>query len=114
MAQIRQEINILDHVISASANGDTDSNEIVLLDTTQYNGTVTYYIEAVGVNGGDGTATFNLLRSGTSTVDASVEIPISMGLARSASFTPPAGQTAYKARLTIATQTSGTTTFKSA
>ena len=38
-SQIRQEINILDH----ATTGATDDIELAQLDTTQYNGTVTYY-----------------------------------------------------------------------
>src|SRR3990167_7607345 len=49
-AQVRQEINILDHVLPSISGGNTISNEIAQLDTTQYNGTVTYYFEFVALN----------------------------------------------------------------
>src|SRR3990167_671497 len=49
-AQLRQEINILDHILPSATGGTVSSNEIVQLDTTQYNGTVTYYFEFVALN----------------------------------------------------------------
>src|SRR3989344_8110879 len=113
MAQIRQEINIEDALITrADSNGSTNGNAIIQLDTTQYNGTVTYYFEVNGSSQSTGTATAELVRVGTTTVDASVGIPA--GLGRSSSFTPPAGQTEYFVRLTItlSTGSGGTSDIK--
>src|SRR3972149_1070470 len=96
--QIRQEINILDHNIAAAA-ADTTSNEIAQLDTTQYNGTVTYYFEVLCSKTSGDNVTISLRRSGTSTDDATIasaSIGTSLGLVRSAVFTPPAGATAYR------------------
>lgn len=97
MAQIRQEINILTHDINAGV--DVTSDEIAQLDTTQYNGTVTYYFEVLcSKTAGDNT-TISLRRSGTTTDDATIasaDIPTTLGLVRSAAFTPPAGATSYR------------------
>src|SRR3990167_9175266 len=48
--QIRQEINVIDHICGSNTSGVTVFSEIVQLDTTQYNGTVTYYIEFLAIN----------------------------------------------------------------
>src|SRR3990167_4179672 len=97
-AQIREEKNILDHNIEAAA-ADTTSNEITPLDTTQYNGTVTYYFEVLCSKTAGDSVTISLRRSGTSTDDATIasaSIPTTLGLVRSAAFTPPAGATSYR------------------
>lgn len=97
-AVIRQEINILDHNIAAAAS-DTTSNEIAQLDTTQYNGTVAYYFEALCSKTAGDSVTIALRRSGTTTDDATIasaSIGTSLGLVRSAAFTPPAGATSYR------------------
>jgi hypothetical protein len=94
MAQIRQEINITDTSYSDSTGG-TDSSEIILLDTTQYNGTVSYYFE-VDARVIDISKNVTLRRKGTSTDDATVSVTAtSNSLVRSTAFTPPAGQTEY-------------------
>lgn len=97
-AAIRQEINILDSNLAAPSNATTTSNEIVQLDTTQYNG-ATYYFEIVVKTdistGGD---SVRLRRNGTSTDDATITIPTlttAYTLIRSSSFSPPNGQTEY-------------------
>jgi len=98
MAKIRQEINIIDATVTASASTTTTDVAIVQLDTTQYSGTVTYYFEIVGNDtSGSGTSTARLRRKGTSTDDATVTFNNtgSPARARSASFTPPSGQTEY-------------------
>jgi hypothetical protein len=98
MAIVRQELNLLDHNIAAAA-ADTTSNEIVQLDTAQYNGTVTYYFEVLCSKTSGDSVTISLRRSGTSTDDATIasaSIGTTLGLVRSASFTPPAGATEYR------------------
>jgi len=111
MAQIRQEINI---VTAGSASVDTggaskgastsaDGNVYVQLDTTQYNGTVTYYFEWIG-NVASGTSSVKLRRKGTSTDDATLSVTGSTtAVWRSTAFTPPAGQTEYMLRIEAGT-----------
>src|SRR3990167_1901913 len=95
MAQIRQEINIIDGIITAAG----DNHGIVQLDTTQYNGTVTYYFEVVA-KVASGTLTVALERVGTATQDATIDVTeTSFTLKRSTAFTPPAGQTVYNINL---------------
>jgi hypothetical protein len=87
--QIRQEINILDH----STIGSNDGLELVGLDTTQYNGTVTYYFEIVASNSG-ADASVVLRRSNGIADDATITVSGStVTLYRSSSFTP--GYTEY-------------------
>ena len=114
MAQIRQEINILCSSTTVSANGTTNISEKVQLDTTQYNGTVTYYFEVESSNATDGTWTLNLRRDGTTTDDASTGSSVSLGLTRSTNFTPPAGQTTYFVAAVLTLRTVNSATIKSA
>lgn len=95
--QIRQEINIVDAVLTATSGGTATSNEIVQLDTTQYV-SPTYYFEIVADTTLSITDTVTLRRKGTTTDDATCTIPLGTTAAtriRSASFSPPAGQTEY-------------------
>src|SRR3989344_3052304 len=94
-ATIRQEINIIDAVISASG----DDSAIIQLDTTKYTG-ATYYFETVA-KVTSGTLTVALERFGTATQDAAISVTgTSFTRQRSASFTPPAGtQTEYNINL---------------
>jgi hypothetical protein len=91
-AAIRQEINIIDNVIT----GATDDLAQVQLDTTQYNGTVLYYFEVVAKIA-SGSENVTLRRIGGTTDDATVAVTGSTSyiLFRSTAFTPPAGQTTY-------------------
>ena len=111
-AQIRQEINLMDRSFLAVA--DSTLTEIVQLDTSQYNGTVTYYFEVICSKSAGADGTISLRRSGTTTDDATianVSIGTSVALVRSAAFTPPAGATEYRVFVDI---TSGTVTVKAA
>lgn len=95
MAKIRQEINIIDAIQTGTAAVTT--NACVLLDTTQFSGTVTYYFEIVGRRNG-ATCAATLRRKGTSTDDATATVSDTDNVYRryrSSSFTPPAGQTEY-------------------
>ena len=99
---IRQEINIIDQIVTTSG----DHPAIVQLDTTKYNGTVTYYFEVVG-QVASGTLTAALERINTSTQDATVTITeTSPTRKRSTAFTPPAGQTEYNLNLSGGTSPS--------
>ena len=90
-AQIRTELNILDHALV----GALTSNEFVQLDTTQYNGTVTYYFEIVAAIS-SGSAAVTLRDKGDSSDDASITVTgATQTLYRSTAFTPTAGQTNY-------------------
>src|SRR6185503_13433825 len=106
MAKIRQEINILDVLVTTTAGNTATSSAIVQLDTSQYSGTATYYFEVVA-SGGTG-STVKLRRSGTTTDDASCATNnASLTRVRSTSFTPPTGATEYVAFFTagaLATQ----------
>src|SRR3990167_4274601 len=70
-AQIRQEINILDHVLSSLSGGASTANERALVDATQYNGTVTYYFEIVAknVSASNENVTINLSTSGNTSIN---------------------------------------------
>ena len=95
--QIRQEINCVNQQLAIGALNALDSSEIVQLDTTQYNGTVTYYFE-VEITGTNNTVNITLRRKGTATDDATVSFTSSDSsttLRRSSSFTPPSGSTEY-------------------
>ncbi len=88
-AIIRQEINILDALLSAAGGASGTSNEIVQLDTTQYNG-ATYYFEIEA----DSTISisFNVTLNGaTDGTLATCNVPLlttAFTLIRSNSFTP--------------------------
>jgi hypothetical protein len=95
--KIRQEINILTTLLTAAGGVSGTSNEIVQLDTTQYVNP-TYYFEIVGDSTISISFNVTLRRKGTSTDDATANIPLlttAYKRVRSASFTPPAGQTEY-------------------
>ncbi len=86
---IRQEINILDHILSAASGSSATSNEIVQFDTSQYNG-ATYYLEVVA----DSSVSLNFtvtLNGATDGTLATCTIPVlttTYTRIRSASFTP--------------------------
>ena len=88
MPGIRQEINIIDTVVSATGA----DKAIVQLDTTQYSGPVTYYFETVA-KVASGTLTLTLRRKGTSTDDATNSVTAtSYTRQRTAAFTPPSSR----------------------
>lgn len=90
--KVRQEINLLNAVITASQSGARAQ-----IDTTQFlAGTVAYYFEIVAKIA-SGTSTVTLRRNGTTTDDATISLTGSTTYIRfrSSSFTPPAGQTSY-------------------
>src|SRR3990167_5015233 len=89
-AQVRQEINILDHVLPSISGGNTISNEIAQLDTTQYNGTVTYYFEFVALNTNASVGYNVWLTAATDGTKGSTQIPANTSaytLFRSSVFT---------------------------
>jgi len=92
---IRQEINIIDAVVSASG----DHSAIIQLDTTKYTN-ATYYFETVA-SVSAGTLTVALERFGTGTQDATISVTAtSPTRQRSTAFTPPAAaQTEYNINL---------------
>lgn len=91
-AVIRQEINLLDHATGSMVD-PAGAPERSQLDTTQYNGSVTYYFEIVYSSGETGTA--SLRRNGTTTDDATINLAAVNNTRSRTSFTPPAGQTSY-------------------
>lgn len=96
-AQIRQEINILDHLFS-SGTGFSLSNERSYVDTTQYNGTVTAYFEIVANNTNPTTASNVQLEEVVSRdTMATQSVPANTGytLYRTSSFTLKSGGFAY-------------------
>lgn len=116
--QIRQEINIVNTAYQGvGVASNTVSKELIQLDTTQYNGTVTYYFEIVakGDLTGAGVQVISLRRSdGTSEQAITVtDTSSTYTLYRSTSFTPPAGQTTYYAQINAGTLNTGAF-FKSA
>ena len=93
----RQEINILDHTLTATSGASNTSNEIVQLDSSKYLNP-TYYFEVIAKSSLSITFTVTLRRNGTSTDDATCNIPLlttDWKRIRSSSFTPPAGNQAY-------------------
>ena len=96
---IRQEINVLG--AAQTSVGTANASGIATLDTAAYSGSPTYIFEAVFKGAASNTGTIKLRRVGTSTDDASIagSTSASFGIARSTSFTPPAGQTQYMCTL---------------
>lgn len=87
--KLRQELNILDHLLVAATGATATSKEIVQLDTTQYNG-ATYYFEIVAYS--DTSLAFDVTLTGAT--DGAVKV-ISVPtlttvptIFRSTSFTP--------------------------
>ena len=115
MSTTRQEVNILDETITASAASSLTSSEICALDTSKYDG-ATYYFEIVADTSLSLTNTVTLRRKGTTTDDATCTIPLLTTLPariRSAAFTPPAGAlTEYV--LFISSNAGGSTTVLAA
>ncbi len=120
MPQVRQEINILDAVLTATSGGTATSNEIVQVDTTQYINPK-YYFEIVADSTLSITDTVTLRQKGTATDDATCTIPLGTTSAtriRSSSFIPgttldvAAGQTEYV--VFINTSTGANTSVKAA
>src|SRR3989304_675679 len=93
MAQIRQEINIIDGVAGGASGIVLGANGIIQINSDQYNGTVSVYLEA-NVSTAHAANTLTLRRIGTTTDDASVSVAAT-GLIRSTGFTPVAGLTQY-------------------
>ena len=93
---IRQEINILDAILSAAGGSSATANELVQLDTTKYNNP-SYYFEVVA----DSTVSISfavILYHGAFTEVTRCTIPLlttSYKRVRSAAFTPPAGVDDY-------------------
>ena len=73
-AQIRQEINILDHPLVSISTGTVSCKEKFYYDTTQYNGTVLEYLEVLAINNDVTNKTVSLTAGGTA---PSVIIPAS-------------------------------------
>lgn len=97
-AQIRQEINITDAILTSTGGTRAISKEVVQMDTTQYNGTVTYYFEVLARATNTTNALAELLNSG-GTAQTSVSITTADStyrLYRSASFTPSAATQDYE------------------
>src|SRR3990167_942350 len=90
MAQIRQEINILDHLLAAASGSSATSLEIAQYDKNQYNGTQTAYFEIVARSTASIEFNVTLVGSTDGTV-ATINVPTlttSYILFRSASFDP--------------------------
>ncbi|MBI1998887.1 MAG: hypothetical protein HYS73_00950 [Parcubacteria group bacterium] len=91
---IRQEINIIDAIVTASG----DDSAIIQLDTTQYSG-ATYYFETVA-QVDSGTLTVALERVDTATQDATISVTATAYFRQRTVFTPPAAtQTEYNINL---------------
>ncbi len=88
------------HSMAAAGGASATSNETVTLDTNAYSSSTapTYYFEIVADSTVSITFTVTLRRAGTSTDDATCTIPLlttAFTRIRSASFSPPSGQTQY-------------------
>lgn len=103
MAKIRQEINILDGLVAGAASSNVDSNERILLDTTKYNGTVTYYFEVEAILSSSSIVPTVSLRRSDGTSEASIGSWSTSYTLKRTSFTPPAGKTEYFIRTTSTT-----------
>lgn len=108
--EIRQEINMLCHVLSATSGNAATSDEIVQLNDDYYpDGT--FYFEIVGYTSASLAVDITLRRKGTSTDDATCSIPADTTAARvfrSSSFTPPTAATEY---VVYVPNTSGATKY---
>lgn len=96
--KVRHEINILDSLLSAASGNSESSQELVLLDTSKYVNP-TFYFEVVADTSVSLATTVSLRRFGTSTDDATINVPLlttSFTRLRSTAFTPPVGQTTYR------------------
>ena len=87
MAQIRQEINILDRTTPGGGGADSATGELISLTTGSYDGTVTYYFEAIA-KVASGTYTVTLQRAGTTTDDATLTFTETSYTRKRVSFTP--------------------------
>ena len=87
---LRQELNILDHALTA----DADCNERIQIDTTQYNGTVAYYFEVVGKRA-SGTCTVTLHDASNNVMATCSVTGTTDAVVRSSSFTPTTGAATY-------------------
>ena len=101
MAQIRQEINLSTREWTVPLGSTVTDNTRVQIDTTQYNGTVTYYWEVLYTSDTNGTNGAVLsLRNVTDSTTVSGSIAIQRNqtspiLARSSAITPTAGAKTY-------------------
>lgn len=117
-SQIRQEINILDNVLSAATNAVATSSEIINVDPTAYSGLssgaggATYYFEIVAKASGAFTNTITLRRNTGAGDDCSISASLttSYQLFRSSACTMPASATDYA--IFIASSASGSTDVK--
>jgi len=112
--QVKQEINLLDHLLGSLTSGTSSSNERAYIDTTQYNGTVTYYFEVVATNTDSSAKTIDLFGGAIS--NETISVPsgtTSFTLFRSSAFTITGPQETY-ARIFDATTSANQVQLKSA
>jgi hypothetical protein len=112
-AQIRQEINILDNVLTAATSNVATSSEIINVDPTKYSGTSTFYFEVVVKGSTSFTNTITLRRSGGSADDCTlsgISLTTSYQLFRSSACTMPSTATDYVVR--VSSSGSGSTDVK--
>ena len=106
-AQVRQEISILTHLLTAATGATATSNEIVQYDETQYNGTVTAYFEIVAYS--DTSLAFDVTLVGvTDGTVATINVPTlttAPTLFRSASFNPTTATQNYTVVISAAVGT---------
>lgn len=106
-AQVRQEINILDHLLVAATGATATSNEIVQYDESQYNGTQTAYFEVVAYS--DASLAFDVTLVGaTDGTVATINVPTLTTvptLFRSASFNPTTATQNYTVVISAAVGT---------
>lgn len=93
---MRQEINILDEYLGAPTAAYATSSAIINLDTTEYSGTVSYYLEVVASSSSALFTNFYLRNlAGQTIATLNPSLTTSYNLYRSASFTPTAGANDY-------------------
>ena len=95
--QIRQEINIVDGYVSADSAVYATSSEIILLDSSKYSGTPTYYFEVVASTTSSISSNVYLKTVAGATVATAIIPPNTTNptLIRSSSFTPTSGSVEY-------------------
>ncbi len=97
-------IELLDQGVASNTGVSVFERTRTSLDTTKYDGTVTYFVEATGTNGDVSAASLQLVNK-NNVVVGSVTIPagtVSATRVR-AGFTPTAGQNNYRIQLSAST-----------
>lgn len=103
---VRQEIQILEELMTAASGSVADSKQTAVLDTNNFSGSCTYYLEVITWSDVSIAYNIRLRRFGTTTDDCTINIPTGTTSATlfTQSFTPPAAAaTEYFVRISNTT-----------